>query len=92
MKYKITGKPDGIDIEISEAAGKQTQLLEAFRACQEGRCSCPTQEYAKLDALELEASAQTITLRLKAKEGSELDQAEIRRCLEHTEAQVKPGT
>ncbi|MHB8921760.1 MAG: hypothetical protein ACYC3N_12160 [Halothiobacillus sp.] len=92
MKYQIVKKPGGIEIEVSGAEGKEKQLLEAFRECQEGRCTCPTQEYAKLDSLKLEQSAGTINLRLMAKNGTEFDQAEIQRCLEHTDEQVKSRT
>lgn len=88
MKYQIMTKPDGIDIEVSEVAGKETQLLEAFRECQAGRCTCPTNEYAKLDALELDQSPGTLHLRLKAKQGVEFDQTKIERCLDHTRQRV----
>jgi len=89
MKYHITKKPGGIEIEVSGVEGKERQLLEAFRECQDGRCTCPTQEYARLDALELDQSAGTINLKLKAKRGTEFDQTDIQRCLEHTEERVK---
>jgi len=89
MKYQIATKPSGIEIEVSGVEGKEQQLLEAFRECQEGRCTCPTQEYEKLDSLEIEKSPGTINLRLKAKPGAEFDQREIQRCFEHTEARVK---
>lgn len=93
MKFQIAKKPGGIDIEVSEIEGKKKQLLEAFRECQEGRCTCPTQEYAKLDVLEFDdQSVGTINLKLRAKKGAEFDQAEIQRCLEHTEERVKSRT
>jgi len=89
MKYQIAKKSGGIEIEVSGVEGKEAQLLEAFRECQDGRCTCPTKEYAKLDALELDQSTGTINLKLKAKKGAEFDQTEIQRCLEHTEERVK---
>lgn len=89
MKYQIAEKPGGIEIEVSGVEGKEKNYLEAFRECQDGRCTCPTQEYAKLDALEVGQTAGTINLRLKAKKGAEFDQIEIQRCLEHTEERVK---
>lgn len=89
MKYKIAKKQGGIEIEVSGVDGNEKQLLDAFRECQDGRCTCPTQEYAKLDSLELGQAAGTINLRLKAKKGTEFDQAEIQRCLEHTRERVK---
>lgn len=88
MKYKVATKPDGADVEVTEVQGKEEQLLEAFRECQEGRCTCPTQEYAKLESLQVEQAAGTINLRLKAKRGSRFDPAEIERCLGYTEERI----
>ena len=84
MKYKIEQNQNGIDIEVAENKEKQSQLLEAFQACQEGRCSCPTREYTKLESLEIEKDTDTIHLHLKSKPGEEFDQSEISKCLEHT--------
>jgi len=89
MKYQIEKQPSGIEIEVSEISGKERLVLEAFRECKEGRCTCPTQEYEKLDSLEIHESAGTIYLRLRAKQGAEFDRGEIQRCLEHTEEHVK---
>ena len=89
MKHEISKNAEGLDIKISGAEGKEQELLEAFRECQEGRCSCPTDEYRKLDALRIEATDAGISLRLKSKAGTQLDQAEIERCLEYTKKRVK---
>lgn len=89
MKYQITKKPGGIDIEVSGVEGKEKELLDAFRECQEGRCVCPTNEYAKLDSLELDHSGGIINLRLKAKKGARFDETKIQRCLVRTEERVK---
>ena len=84
MKYKIEPKQNGIDIEVTENKEKQQELLEAFQACREGRCSCPTQEYTKLESLEIEKDADTIHLHLKSKPGEKFDKSEISKCLEYT--------
>lgn len=84
MKYKIESKGNETNIEISETKGKQKKLLEAFQECQEGRCSCPTQEYSKLDSLEIENVENSISLKLKSKPGKQFDKKEISRCLEYT--------
>lgn len=89
MKYKIDQHKGGIDISVAEVAGDQQQLLEAFRECQEGRCSCPTDEYKKLDSLQIAQSGDEIQLHLKSKPGEKIDQAEIEKCLDYTAARVK---
>lgn len=89
MKHEITRNAEGLDIKISGTEGNEQSLLEAFRECQEGRCSCPTQEYRKLEALNIEATDSGISLQLKAKPGTQIEQAEIERCLEYTEKRSK---
>ena len=86
-------KPDleGLKVEVSEIAGKKEDLLSEFQACREGCCSCPTDEYAKLDALEIEDQAGKISLRLRAKPGREFDAAEIEKCLDHVQKKLAPN-
>ncbi len=85
MKHTIAKKADGLEVEVSQIEGKEEAVLEAFQECQEGRCSCPTEEYTKLESLEVKEEEGNITLRMRAKSGEELDAAEIERCLEHTD-------
>ena len=89
MKYKIDQNKNGIDISFADVKNDKQKLLEAFRECQEGRCSCPTQEYKKLDSLEVEHNADGIQLRLKSRHGETIDKAEIAKCLEYTAERVK---
>lgn len=88
MKYKVESNKKEVHIEISETEGKQDKLLAAFQKCQQGRCTCPTQEYSKLESLEIEHSDDTLRLKLKSKPGEKLGQTEIDKCLEHTTGKV----
>lgn len=88
MKYKVESNESGINIEVSESKGKQEKLLEIFQECQEGRCSCPTQEYSKLDSLEIESNEDSIHMKLKSKPDECFDDNEISKCLEYTKAKV----
>ena len=88
MKYKVESNENEVNIEISETTGKQEKLLEAFQECQEGRCTCPTQEYSKLDSLEIENDGDTIRLKLKSKSDVKFDESEISKCLEYTKGKV----
>lgn len=90
VKRTIKSDSEGLTIEVSEIAGKEKQLLSEFQACQEGRCDCPTDEYTKLDTLEIDNSVGKISLRLTAKSGQVFDKAEIEKCLEHTEKKLDP--
>lgn len=59
-------------------------MLEAFGECQEGRCSCPTEEYLKVAAMEVHPAGNRIAIRLEAKPGTTLDTSEIAACLDYT--------
>ena len=89
MKYQISKKAQEVEIKVGGVEGQEQQLLDAFQECQEGRCTCPTQEYQKLDSLQVEQVNGEINLRLKPKKGAEFDQVEIERCLAHTAARIK---
>jgi len=89
MNHEVGKRNDGLDIMITDVEGKEGQLLEAFQECQEGRCSCPTNEYKKLESLRVEVGEGKIDLRLTAKSGQALDEAEIERCLDYTEKQTR---
>lgn len=89
MKYKIDEKETGIDISVTDAMNDKQKLLDAFRECQEGRCSCPTNEYKKLASLEVAHDETGIKLRLKSKEGEVIDKSEIERCMAYTSERVK---
>ncbi len=89
MRYKIDEKKTGLDISVTDAKDDKKKLLEAFRECQEGRCSCPTEEYKKLDSLEVAQNGDEIQLQLKSRPGETIDRAEIEKCLAYTAERVK---
>ncbi len=84
VRYEITEQPDYLKVRLDGTTGLQDQLLAALQECQQGRCSCPTTEYEKLDALEIDASTDEIELRLKPKPGVQLAPSEVARCLDYT--------
>ena len=86
MKYKLEKAFDGIKVDVDATGTERENVLNAFRACQSGRCQCPTDEYRKLDSLCIEQSEDGISLNLKAKPGQELNPDEIDRCLLFTTA------
>ncbi len=89
MKYDIRESEAGIDIDVVDVGDKQQELLAAFQACQAGQCSCPTDEYEKLDALAITEDGESIHLHLSAKPGLHIESAEIDRCLSYTVQQVE---
>lgn len=85
-KYRIEANGPDVGIELTEVGTRQAELLEAFGECQEGRCSCPTNEYSKIEAMELQPSDDRISIKLRSKPGAILDPTEIQACLDYTVA------
>ncbi len=84
VRYEVTELGPDIEIRVSDAAGRRYQLLQSMRQCQSGQCGCPTDQYDKLDAMELEARDDEVTVRLRPLPGERLDPDEIKACLDHT--------
>ncbi len=84
MEAKIKPTENGIEINVTDLEGKKDQLLEAFEECKEGRCTCPTQEYQKVESVDIVEADESIQLSVKAKPDQQIDTAEIEKCLEYT--------
>ena len=88
-RYRLTEEPkSAVAIEITEVAGKRDQLLGALAACKAGECSCPTDEYKKLNSMDIDTSDDRIRLRLEPKSGEKFDLSEIAACLDYTTAKA----
>jgi hypothetical protein len=83
-QYQIEASDTTLAIEITEVGERQEQLLEAFGECQGGTCSCPTNEYEKVAAMEVTPTPDRIDIRLRTKPGLRFDLAEIAACLDYT--------
>ena len=88
MESKILINKNGIDIHLTELEGKKEELLEAFNECSEGRCTCPTQEYTKIETLNVVDSEDKIQLSIISRENQIIDTKEIEKCLEYTKNKV----
>ena len=88
MKYKITKKDKDININVSDLKGNEDKIVEAFQECKEGRCSCPTQEYDKVESFAIIDSDESVQLSIKTKNGEEIDTDEIEKCLLHAKGQI----
>lgn len=88
MEAKITSTAEGVLIDVEDLDGKQEKLLEAFQECSEGRCTCPTQEYQKVESMEVAVLDGAIQLTILAKPDQKIDTAEIEKCLEYTQKRV----
>lgn len=84
MAYQLSETDSVLKIEISDVGDQGPDLLASFRACQEGRCSCPTNEYEKLADLSVDMADGLIHLALTPADGARFDPTQIAACLDFT--------
>ncbi|HKI98538.1 MAG TPA: hypothetical protein VKB51_08715 [bacterium] len=84
MKFKVLEDESKLDIEIEGLHGKQETVLKSLQACAEGRCTCPTPEYDKLDSMALTQDGDRIGVSLKPKPGQKFERSAIETCVQHT--------
>ena len=83
-RYQIKEEGSAVSIELTEVGNRSDELLTAFAECQAGRCSCPTDEYRKLDTMSVEHDGDAVHMRLEPRQGERFALSEIEACLEHT--------
>ncbi len=86
--YRIQEDESGLSVEVEGVGSKKDELLQTFGDCKEGQYSCPTDEYKKLEWMNVEESGDAIKLRLEAKAGEKFDTSEIAACLDYTTQKV----
>lgn len=83
-RYNIEKKGLEITVEIEGDGLINAELHKALQQCREGSCGCPTDEYDKLDSMQIEQNTDGISLQLKVKPDATIDQAAVVACLDHT--------
>ena len=89
MKYKMSETEKGLNIIIEVSNDNNAKLLTELNNCQQGKCSCPTEEYKKLESLTIENYENKISLILKPKADQILDINEINKCLNYTSNKIE---
>ncbi|HET9681463.1 MAG TPA: hypothetical protein VFP19_05430 [Candidatus Limnocylindrales bacterium] len=87
--YKIMPKEQGLAIEITGVGDERDALLAAFGECAAGQCTCPTDEYDKVETMAIAPAKDRIAIDLAAKQGTEFDPGAIERCLDNTVEQAR---
>ena len=79
----------GLNIIIEISNDNNAKLLTELNNCQQGKCSCPTGEYKKLESLTVETNENKVSLTLKPKSGQSFDVNEIDKCLIYTSNKIE---
>ena len=89
MKSKISKHDSGLDIWVEQVGETRQALLNAFQECQEGRCSCKTAEYRKLESTDLQSVADASRIQLRPRSGETIDESAVKDCLDYTLGKAK---
>jgi hypothetical protein len=89
MKYKIESSQNKLKIFIKSKAEERETLLSNFEVCQKGQCSCPTDEYKKLQSLNISSLGDELILNLESKPNQVFNVNEIKKCLDFTANKLK---
>ena len=83
MKHRIKTKNNGLEIKISDVNSNQDELLTNFQLCKQGKCDCPSDEYIKLENLDIKSTESEMILNLQAKKNQTFDKNEVEKCVEY---------
>ena len=82
--YQLAERGPDFVVSIVGYDGPRLPLLRAFDACQQGECTCATDQVDHLDDIEADETDGRIELTLHAAPGAHLDREAVRRSLEST--------
>lgn len=94
MDSSIKEKNDHVIVNINKIEDKKELILQNLNDCKEGKCSCPTNEYDKLNKLDIQVNNEVseIIIDLEPKEGQKIAVSEIQKCLDYTTKKVNNTT
>jgi len=52
MKYAVVGVGSDLTITVKAVGANQAHLMKELNQCAQGRCSCPTTQYAKVESMQ----------------------------------------
>lgn len=84
----ITSKPEGVTIELSGMGEEKSVFLDAFSDCASGACACASDEYEKVESMQVHDLGNAITVNVVTKEGESIDPSCITDCLSGIEDQA----
>jgi hypothetical protein len=84
MRYNIAQDGEAVEIHVQDAGERGPQVLASLQECQEGRCSCPTDQYDRLASIEVGGGDDELTVHLTPRPGEHLDPDALRACMDYT--------
>jgi len=91
MRFEIEELQDGLRVEFDEVGANREALLKAVSMCEHGCCNCPSYEYRKLQAFDIESEGERVEIRLSAKAGAHFNPEQIERCMAYFASHCQEG-
>ena len=83
MDIKSTQAGSSLVVNIEDVADKKV-ILETIQGCADGSCACSTDEYQKVESMQILPGANSIQLNIEVKAGEIIDPNCISECLAPT--------
>jgi hypothetical protein len=80
MDIKSTQSGSSLVVNIEDVADKNA-ILETIQGCADGSCACSTDEYQKVESMQILPGANSIQLNIEVKAGEIIDPNCISECL-----------
>lgn len=87
-KIDITPAPDGVRIQLIGVGADKATLLETFQGCADGSCECSTDEYEKIESMQVQEQDDAITIEVHTKPGETIDPTCIDDCMTYAQEQA----
>ena len=79
--YDITPASSGVTIEILGLGAERSTLLDTFAGCADGSCECSTDEFQKVESVNVRSHEAGITIEVRTKPGEAIDPSCISDCM-----------
>lgn len=92
MRYEISEQDTDVQIQIHQPGEHTPRLLASLQDCRAGRCSCPTDQYDRLEDMTVQTGVDQLTVRLRPNPGQQVDTDQLQACLDYTLDQAEHNT
>lgn len=80
MDIKSTQSGNSLVVNIEKVSDKNA-VMETIQGCAEGNCACSTDEYHKVESMQILPGANSIQLKIEVRSGEIIDPNCISECL-----------
>lgn len=83
--FNVIEASDGVTIQLTDVGVEKATLLETFAGCAGGTCECSSDEYEKVESMQVNDLGDNITIDVHTKPGETIDTACIRDCMTYVQ-------